>query len=309
MRRRSLVRLASLSAALIVALCAAAWAASTVWKVTHAESNSATYVSSYRWQEDAAWFGGLSGIDLSDDGQRFTAITDRAHMVKGEITRTDGAITGVRMTEDVRLRDADGAPIADKVEDSEGLALTGGDRYFVSFESPHRVLEYRGAQVRQLETPRDFKQFYINSSLEALAYRDDDGLIVISESAPRDPETSRVWRWSAPSGWQALGAYPEGDGFLPVGADFGPDGALYVLERKFITIGFRSRLRRFDLSDQGMSGGEVLLNTPLAMHDNLEGVSVWRTASGTLRATMISDDNFFWVQRTELVEYDLPDRP
>jgi len=308
MRRRSLVRLASLSAALIVALCAAAWAASAVWKVTHAESNSATHVSSYRWQEDAPWFGGLSGLELSDDGLRFTAITDRAHMVSGEITRDKGVITSLRMTTNGRLRDADGAPVAEKVEDSEGLALTGDDRYFVSFESPHRVLEYRGAQVRALSAPAAFKRFYFNASFESLAYGPAGELLLISEAAARDAQASRVWRWRQATGWQGLGPYPEGDGFLPVGADFGPDGALYVLERKFVTVGFRSRLRRFDLSDQGLSGGDVLLNTPLAQHDNLEGVSVWRTASGTLRATMISDDNFFWVQRTELVEYDLPDR-
>jgi len=42
-------------------------------------------------------------------------------------------------------------------------------------------------------------------------------------------------------------------------------------------------------------------------HDNLEGVSVWRDADGALRATLVSDDNFRFLQQTEIVEYLLPD--
>jgi hypothetical protein len=43
------------------------------------------------------------------------------------------------------------------------------------------------------------------------------------------------------------------------------------------------------------------------MHDNLEGLSVWRDDQGVLHATMISDDNFIFVQQTQIVEYRLLD--
>ncbi len=76
--------------------------------------------------------------------------------------------------------------------------------------------------------------------------------------------------------------------FLIVGADIGPDGRLYMLERDFAGIGFRSRIRRFDL-DGGNE--ETMLETGLRTHDNLEGISVWQDAQG-LRLTLISDDNF-----------------
>ena len=42
-------------------------------------------------------------------------------------------------------------------------------------------------------------------------------------------------------------------------------------------------------------------------HDNLEGLAVWRDDSGAIRLTMISDDNFNLLQRTELVEYAVPE--
>lgn len=95
---------------------------------------------------------------------------------------------------------------------------------------------------------------------------------------------------------------------MPVAADFGPDGRLYLLERDFRGIGgFASRLRRFDLTERGFDGETTLFQTPFSLHDNLEGLSIWRDAQGGLRATMISDDNFLFVQQTQIVEHRLPD--
>jgi hypothetical protein len=91
-------------------------------------------------------------------------------------------------------------------------------------------------------------------------------------------------------------------------ADFGPDGRFYVLERDFRARGgFSSRLRRFELGTDGLTGEAILIETPFALHDNLEGLSVWRDDQGVLRATMISDDNFIFVQQTQIFEYRLPD--
>lgn len=307
MRRRSLLRLIALTAALTLAVfCAAAWAASVVWRVSQRGEDRAVHLSTYRWHEDAAWFGGLSALEVSENGMGFVALTDRGHLVAGRFWREAGAITSVELLRDERLTDTDGAPVTSKLEDSEGLAFGPGEVFYVSFESPHRVLEYSPTGVRELTAPKAFRAFRFNSSLEALARFDDGRLIAIGEAAPRAPETGRVWQWSEAAGWQSLGPYPEQDGFLPVGADMGPDCALYVLERKFPSVGFRSRLRRFEVTADGLTGGQLLLNSALAEYDNLEGLSIWQDESGALRATMISDDNFFWLQRTEIVEVRLP---
>ena len=79
-------------------------------------------------------------------------------------------------------------------------------------------------------------------------------------------------------------------------------GRLYLLERDFAGIGFRSRVRRF--APDG-TGEEVLLETGIGVHDNLEGISVWRDDLSRIRLTMVSDDNFRFFQRTEFVEYAL----
>jgi len=48
-----------------------------------------------------------------------------------------------------------------------------------------------------------------------------------------------------------------------------------------------------------------LVQTTPGQFDNLEGISIGRTSSGRLRASCISDNNFNWFQRTELVEWVL----
>ena len=89
-----------------------------------------------------------------------------------------------------------------------------------------------------------------------------------------------------------------------MGADFGPDGWFYLLERQFTGYGFRSRVRRFDVAGDTVHHEEKLLESPALRHDNLEGISVWRADDGTIRMTMVSDDNFRpFLQRTEFVEY------
>ncbi|MFN6980242.1 MAG: esterase-like activity of phytase family protein, partial [Gemmobacter sp.] len=93
-------------------------------------------------------------------------------------------------------------------------------------------------------------------------------------------------------------------GFLPVAADFGPDGALWVLERRFLRHGaFGSRLRRARRAD--LASWATILQTPDGVHGNLEGLSLWRDGAGRTRAAMVADDNFRWLQRNEFVEYVL----
>ena len=67
-------------------------------------------------------------------------------------------------------------------------------------------------------------------------------------------------------------------------------------------------MRRFGLGPDGITSTEELLSTGTLQYDNLEGISVWDDGLG-IRLTMISDDNFLPVQRTELVEYRVTDTP
>lgn len=141
-----------------------------------------------------------------------------------------------------------------------------------------------------------------NSSLEALAIDHRGWLYTLPERSGQLTRPFPVYRFDG-TRWAQPFSIPRSGGFLPVGADFGPDGKLYLLEREFSGFGFRSRVRRFAVSETGIGPGETLLSSALARHDNLEGIAVTRTGTGEIRLTMISDDNFRVFQRTEIVEY------
>mgnify|MGYP001797774421 CR=1 FL=1 len=107
--------------------------------------------------------------------------------------------------------------------------------------------------------------------------------------------------------WTRAGQLPADTIWRIVGADFDDIGRLYILDRTLVPpFLFASRLRRFQMTDDGPGGEEILLQTRPGEHDNLEGVAIWRDDQG-LRATLVSDDNGSRLQHTEFVEYRLPD--
>ena len=267
------------------------------------------FLGSHVWRMADSAFGGLSAIELSEDGQSFVALGDKGMFLRGTLQRDGtGRIVDVLAGPIRRLRAADtGEPLASRRSDSEGLAIGPDGQAFVSFENRSRVasLDIETGLTRDLEGHPDFAALPRNGALEALAIGPDLRLYAL----PEDPAEGRipVYLWDK-GVWDAKLTVPRRGRFLPVAADFGLDGRLYVLERDFRALGgFSSRLRRFDLGADGLTGEATLLETPFALHDNLEGLSVWRDDQGVLRATMISDDNFIFVQQTQIVEYRLPD--
>ena len=95
---------------------------------------------------------------------------------------------------------------------------------------------------------------------------------------------------------------------MPTGADFGPDGRFYILERGHYSLGFHSSgARCLTLTETGFTDIQTILQTPWGTHGNLEGLSVWRDQDGHIRLTMVSDDNFLPFLRSEIVEYILRD--
>ena len=89
-----------------------------------------------------------------------------------------------------------------------------------------------------------------------------------------------------------------------------PGGDLLLLERKFgWTSGLSVRMRRIALGDikpNALVDGPVLFEADLGYEiDNMEGLSVHRSAAGETVLTLISDDNFSIIQRTLLLQFTL----
>lgn len=270
------------------------------------------YVGTYVWHIDEADFGGFSGIHIKDGGKGFTVLSDRATLRWGRIERdADGLITGITAKGHARIKDSQGRELAPGglKGDSEGLAIGPDGRIWISFEGLSRVVSHDSpdSPAKPLPRPREFKSLQRNSSLETLAVQPDGTVLTVPERSGAKERPFPVWRFRNGK-WDQPFSIPRRGDFLAVDADIGPDGRFYLLERDFLgLLGFRSRVRRFDLDATGLSNEQVLFTSYPLQYDNLEGIAVWSDGKDT-RLTMISDDNFGTLQRTELIEYRLKEQ-
>lgn len=261
------------------------------------------------WRGDFSGFGAWSGIEVSDDGIRFTAVSDRGRYATGRLVRDGDRLTAVELIAQGPLLDPRGNPVAGRDVDAEGLATGPDGTLLVSFEANHRVWAYPdiAGPATPIPGPRDFRSLQNNSALEALAADADGAVYAIPERSGKLDRPFPVYR-RKDGAWSIPFSVPRRPPHLVTGADIGPDGRLYVLERDFQgLLGFASRVRSFAITPEGLSDETLLLDSRLATYDNLEGISVWRDADGGLRMTLISDDNLNFLQRTEIVEFRLPD--
>ncbi|WP_425092904.1 esterase-like activity of phytase family protein [Tropicimonas sp. S265A] len=284
--------------------------AASLFLAQGAFAQSAEFVGAYTWSDDDPAFGGISALEVLQNGAALVALGDRGFLVTASIARgePDAAITSVTNTRVAPLRDRAGAELPELERDSEGLALTDDGRLFVSFEGVHGVAEFdlTGRMVSAgLDRHPHFARMQRNSSLEALAVDALGRLHTAPERSGRLLRPFPVYR-RAGGGWDQPYAIPRSEDYLLVSLDFGPEGRLYVLERALRGILFSTRVRSFAVDGDVLSDARVLLQTTTGTHENLEGLSVWRDEGGFIRLSMVSDDNYNLFLRTQIVEYRLP---
>ena len=260
------------------------------------------------WRAEDERFGGFSGFDIAADGVSFLAISDRGAWARGRLERDgDGRLSGARLEEMGPLLGTDGTPLDGNNVDAEGLAVDGRGRAFVSFEAFHRVRRYDdiAGPARAVPSDPSFARLSYNSGLETLAVDAGDRLYTIPERSGALYRPFPVLRLDGLS-WTRVGGVPRRGDFLVTDADFGPDGRLYVLERDFRWLGgFATRIRSFALGPGDLTDEVELFRAPFGTLDNMEGIDVGTAADGGIRVTLLSDDNFFPLQRTDFVEFRL----
>lgn len=266
--------------------------------------------------EDAA-FGGLSDLMVEADGEGFTAITDAGHWLRGRLLyNAAGDLTGITATGFDRLKGTDGATLDRKRwQDAESLALLADGSLLIGFERQHRLRRFpAGAGLAgrpsRFPMPAGLARAGNNAGAEALVALTDGRLLVFTEGQPSAVQgTFSVYLWESGKGWTELALRPEGL-FRPTGAALLPSGDVILLERRFTVLGgLGMRLRRIPLAairPGAVLEGEALgeLRPPLTV-DNFEGIAAHTAGDGSLRLTLISDDNFSPLQRNLIVQFEL----
>lgn len=264
------------------------------------------------WRTDLKPLGaeGLSALWMAPDGKRLLALSDRGFILSAQVGRdAEGRVASVTEQGRWPLR-LPGKPGAREVPlDAEGIALGRGGAILVSTEGPARIvrMDSAGAEPRLVAGPQVFGKLHPNGALEALAIGPDGALYTLPETPDAGSTGYPLYRRVGRE-WSVLTILPAQGGMAPVGADVGPDGRLYLLYRAFSPLrGFASLLQRHTIGPDDVGPAETLMHAGFGQLGNLEGVSVWRAADGGLVASMVSDDNGFFLQDAELIEMHLPD--
>ncbi len=260
------------------------------------------------WREEDPNFGAFSGLIVSADGGTFTVVSDRAHIATGRFERGNGRLTGAKLDTLTPLLNPRGKPIGGRNFDAESLTLGPDGTLYIAFESNHRVWAYASPTdpAKPLPKAEAFARFQNNSGLEALFTGPDGALYALPERSGRLSRPFPVFRFDGQT-WTQPFTIPRRPPHLPTGADIGPDGRLYLLERDFRGLrGFSTRIRSFAFTPRGVTDEQTILTSRLGTYDNLEGIAAWEDPQGNTRLILISDDNMKFFQRTEWVEVIVP---
>lgn len=280
----------------------------------------ADFIGGFRLTAADPTFGGLSGMVKTGDA--LLLVGDRGVWVAlRTVPGPDGAIAGLGAARSGRLRDAAGLALVGGSADAEAVATRDDGALVVAFERGHRIVDYA---VLGREAGREIAQAWMeslayNGGIEALATAADGALIAIAEEPPHGTAADEIsgWRIAPEGGDAARFRIARRDGFSPTGAAFGPDGALYLLERRYRWYsGLAIRIRRFPSAAvdalargdeaQWLRGGDAVLElTGAAGIDNFEAIAATSDASGAVLLTLASDDNFSAAQNTLIAQFRL----
>lgn len=271
------------------------------------------------------WFGGFSGLALSDDGSRFIAVSDRGRWLSGTFSTHKGRLQGVSHLKMSDMVFAKPRPLAKQWVDAEALApLTrkGIDGPLLAgFERRERFLRYKAGSIHRFRRPRQVP--YPKQISTGPANREVEGvgrffagpakgwLLATSEQSTDDAGNIKSWLWR---GARTVSfSVQRFEDYAITDLAVTPDGEQFItLERSFNLPnppGFAVRVFKVsDIEQAATVSGEVLFSgrRPFYAGDNMEGLAVHMTATGRLMLTLISDDNFNrTLQRTLIMRFEL----
>ncbi len=281
------------------------------------EAGEVTFRGGLVLRSDHRQFGGISGLDITEDGRLF-AVADTGFWLTADILEdADGWLRGADHWRMAPILDDNGEEANSKGSaDAEGLRLDPqGDSVLVSFEGNHRVSRF---DLAALDTARPtavalptLTGLRPNRGIEAVAIAPDDSvlggaIVIISEEADDGAGNIRAWVVDGPRAG-AFSVRREGQ-YSVTDAAFLPNGDLLILERLFsLGEGVGFRIRRLSAEDirpgATVDGPVVLTDDRLSQIDNMEGMALRPLPSGEVLITIVSDDNYSLLERTLLLQF------
>ncbi len=260
-------------------------------------------------------FGGLSGLWRA--GGAIVAVSDHGDWLTGKLVSQGGRPAALEDVEMAAMLGTSGRPLARSgLFDTESLCIADGVAY-VGIERRHEIVRFdwaaqgMNARARSVPVPREAKRLPRNRGLEALGVVPvgalKGALVAVAErSGELDEPTLGFILGSAQPG---LFSVVRHDGYDITDLAFLPSGDMLLLERWYQPMrGVGMRIRRIagrDLRAGSLLDGPYLIEADLGYEiDNMEGLAV-HLEQGRTVLTLVSDDNFSFLQRTLLLEFEL----
>ncbi|GAB4537191.1 MAG: esterase-like activity of phytase family protein [Parvularculaceae bacterium] len=280
--------------------------------VAEAQTGALRFLGGLELRSSDSDFGGFSALHVSDDGETFLAVSDNGAWLRARLVYSDGRLTSAAHFEMAAMENQAGAPLARPHADAESLVFENG-RALVGFERRHRIWAYAftGDAIglpSVVAAPARLARVPNNGGLEALARLSGGRLVAITERFRNEAGDLRGWIREGDQWSEISVATPNPFGITD--AAQGPDGALYLLERHFSTLGGMRvnllRVRAENIAPGARLDGERLARLDSRLRiDNFEGLSVRRDKQGRTLIYLISDDNFNAIQKTLLYMFEV----
>jgi hypothetical protein len=270
-------------------------------------------------------FGGLSSLELSRDGTKLLAVSDRGFWLSANLLYTDGHLSGVDNAAMAPILAANGKPNKGKMR-SDAEALAGWEpgkidgKVIVGFESRARagLFEFGKngfkARFRELKLPRAVADGPSNQELESIG-RFATGplagsIIAISEMNKDGNGDIRAFVWGG-SRKAFEFSVKQFEDYAITDLAILPDGDILTIERSFGSASLPGvairRIRTEDILANGAVSPSLVFSgrMPFYRIDNMEGIAV-SELNGETRVTVISDNNYRpEFQRTLLLQFAL----
>ena len=253
-------------------------------------------------------FGGISGLTVSENGENFVFLSDKSFFFKGKIIRDNlNKIVDLKILDKGQLSSSKGEILTGKNIDSESIVKIDKSGYYVSFESNNRIMYHETLESPGKFIPKhsDFDKLLFNDGIEALAIKENGELYAIPELPPKGKDYHPIYKFYN-NEWSIIDKIKIDQGFKVVDAEMIDDENLITLERKFSFYdGFKIRLRRIIFEKNIIKNSEILLESLPWEYYNFEGLGKWKDSNGNIYLTMVSDNQFSPLLKTEVKEFIL----